>query len=324
MGIIRGDIRSVNERAGLAKYLITGGSGFIGTHLTSLLLKKGHSVRILDRVAPHLRSPQLEFVEGDLTDPNVIKKSLPGVEGCFHLAAMISVEQSIQEWSKGHQINQTATIQLLEAIRLSPIPILFASSAAVYGQPGDHAVSEKSLPCPLSPYGVDKYASEMQMRLAHGLYGIPSLSVRFFNVYGPGQNPSSPYAGVISLFASKLLSNEPLTVFGDGQQRRDFIFVRDIANLLYTAMQHPEKNGDVYNGCSGKVHSLLDLIAVLESITGIKAKVQFALAREGEIRFSQGDPSKTAEALGFTASTSLKQGLEETLEYCKQGAPPCV
>jgi UDP-glucose 4-epimerase len=295
-------------------YLVTGGCGFIGSHLVELLLTQGHRVRVLDDLSNSTKknlSPQAEFLLGSIADGEIMQRALEGVEGVFHLAAVVSVPESITHWHKAHLINCGGAIRLFE--RAVKLPIVYASSAAVYGDSAAIPLNEKAPTSPLSPYAVDKLACEMHAQVAWHLHRTPSTGCRFFNVYGPRQNPYSPYSGVISKFSAKIARKEPLTIYGDGNQQRDFIFVKDVAQMLLKAMETLNKGAHIYNFCTGRAHSINELADVMGEIVGVAVKKEYAPPRLGDIRFSLGDPAKTSQELGLKASTPLEKGLRECL-----------
>ncbi len=298
----------------MLKYLVTGGCGFIGSHVSDRLLEEGHQVRILDNLINSSKQylpPQAEFMNGSITDDAILKQALQGVDGIFHLAALVSVTDSVAHWHENHQVNCAATIRLLELA--SGLPIVFASSAAIYGDTPELPQREETIPRPLSPYAIDKLTCEMHAKLAWDLYRTPSASFRFFNVYGPRQNPSSPYSGVISKFADLLAHHAPITIYGDGNQRRDFVYVKDVAEILVQTMSPNLSGAHIYNLCTGHSISINELADLMGQIAGITIKKEYAPSRAGEILVSCGDPSKALKTLGLQPRTPLKQGLCELM-----------
>lgn len=303
----------------MSKYLVTGGCGFIGSHLVKFLVKKGHAVSILDDLSngKQENAPQeADLFIGSVTDSILLEEALEGVDGCFHLAAIPSVQRSIQKWMPTHQINLGGTISLFETVAClgKKIPIVYASSAAVYGDHSLPLLTEETHLNPLSPYGVDKMASEHHARLGWQLYGIPSIGFRFFNVYGPDQDPLSSYSGVITLFIKRMMEGKPLTFFGDGQQQRDFVFVSDVARILEKAMQQLEEGATIFNLCSGFSSSIHYLADLLEEIVGCKIERQYLPPKKGDILTSLGDPSKLKRLLNLQTEISLKEGLTQLLQ----------
>jgi len=304
----------------MARYLVTGGCGFIGSHLADALIAGGHSVRILDDMSTgriENKPAAADLIEGDVADPFIVAKAMHGVDGCFHLAAVASVVRSNQEWRATHCINLTGTITVFDAARRAkrarPIPVVYASSAAVYGACPDVPLRETSATQPLSAYGADKLGSELHGEVAWHVHGVPTTGLRFFNVYGPRQDPSSAYSGVISIFCDRLVSVRPVTLFGDGGQSRDFVFVADIVQGLIAAMGRTTSGARVYNLCTGRSTTILELVATIAGVLGVRPDIGFAPERQGDIRVSCGDPSRARADLGFLPETSLTQGLMKTL-----------
>jgi UDP-glucose 4-epimerase len=311
----------------MTSFLVTGGCGFIGSHLADALVARGHRVRILDDLSTGKRRnapAAAEVVVGDVADAATVRRAMAGMSGCFHLAAIPSVQHSVQAWLETHRVNLGGTISVFEAAHAAgAIPIVYASSAAVYGDHPALPLGETAQLLPQSPYGADKAASELQAHAAFAVRGIPSTGLRFFNVYGPRQDPASPYSGVISIFAEKMLAGRPLTIFGDGQQSRDFIHVVDIVAALLAAMDRQDKYARVFNVGRGEGVTLLRLVAALERITGRKAEVRHAPARPGDVRHSQGDMRSIRESLGFAAKVGLEEGLASLMGWLEsEGAVP--
>lgn len=307
----------------MSKYLITGGCGFIGSHLADALIGRGDKVRIIDDLSTGKRenAPQAaELIIGSILDLPLLQSSLQGIEGVFHLAAIPSVQRSIDEWSHVHQVNSGATVQLFEAITKleRKIPVVYASSSAVYGDVGSLPIQEQTPPMPLSPYGIDKLAGEMHARLLWDVFQIPSLSFRFFNVFGPRQDPSSPYSGVISIFSSRIAQNRPVTIFGDGEQRRDFIYVADVVRMMISAITRPMIGAEIFNLCTGKGTTINQLADLIGEVTGVAVKKEYAPPREGDIFCSIGDPSKAKKGLELETQYSLKEGLMRNRQSGKQ------
>lgn len=303
------------------RFLVTGGFGFIGSHLVEGLLEAGHRVRVLDdfstaqprnirRVEQHT-----DLICGDVRDPDVCNRAVSDCDGVFHLAALVSVPQSITRPTDCHAINTTGTLNLLEAMRRCAVSrIVFASSAAVYNT-GDHLPKlESMLPAPVSPYGVSKLASEHYLQSYAALHGMTGVALRFFNVYGPGQDPRSVYSGVISKFTELALKQERLKLFGDGSQTRDFIHVIDVVRANLAAMQARIPGGFTsVNIGTGRATSLLELIETLG--VGLQQEVSFERlpARRGDVAHSFADVARMQKILGVSARISLLEGLESLL-----------
>lgn len=305
----------------MSKYLVTGGCGFIGSHLCDALQAAGHMVRILDDLSTGKREnvPGVDdILVGDVSDENVVQKAMDGADGCFHLAAIASVQRSNEEWALTHRANLTGTINVLDAARTAkdgaPVPVVYASSAAVYGDNPDVPLTEAAEKRPLTAYGADKLGSEQHARVAGTVHAVPTCGFRFFNIYGPRQDPSSPYSGVISIFSSRMESGDIATIFGDGEQVRDFVYVGDCVRFVMAGMEHATTEAPVYNVCTGAPSSLLDLVDALSAAGRKPLSVEFGAERAGDIRRSYGDPARTEAAFGFRAETSLQEGLSATLQ----------
>jgi nucleoside-diphosphate-sugar epimerase len=300
--------------------LVTGGAGFIGSHLVSWLITQGHRVRVLDNLSTGRRElldpirASIDFVKGDIRDPLLLGQMLEGVTLVFHLAAVVSVIQSIEQPLEAQSVNASGTLQLLEAARQAGIRrVVQASTCAVYGDNASIPLVEYAVPRPLSPYAVTKLAAEHLGQLYSALYGLEVVALRFFNVYGPGQDPGSPYAAVVPRFLQRLAGGEPITIFGDGQQSRDFVYVGDIVQALWSAAVAPDVGGEIFNVARGEAHSVLDLATILSDTLGTSLQFDFAPARAGEVRHSCGDPSRLLARTGFRAQTGLADGLALTV-----------
>ncbi|MEO8714104.1 MAG: NAD-dependent epimerase/dehydratase family protein [Acetobacteraceae bacterium] len=297
-------------------YLVTGGCGFIGSHLADALLARGHAVRVLDDLSSGKRSnipDAAELIVGNVSDAATVARALHGVDGCFHLAAIASVDRCNQDWPGTHRVNLSGTIAVLDAARKAAIPVVYASSAAVYGDNPALPLAEDALTRPLSAYGADKLGCELHARAAGLVHAVPTTGLRFFNVYGPRQDPLSPYSGVISIFCERLRAGRQVTVFGDGGQTRDFVFVADVVRALLAGLRAASREARVFNVCTGRATSLLDLVATLARTLGVSPDILFGPERPGDVRASLGDPKAARAALGFTAETRLPEGLASTL-----------
>ena len=306
----------------MATYLVTGGLGFIGSHLCHALAGRGDAVRILDDLSTGRREyapDTAEVVIGDVADRRTVADAVRGVDGCFHLAAISSVEKSNADWHDCHRVNVGGTVAVLDAARTArsgePAPVVFASSAAVYGDNPDVPLAETATTVPLSPYGIDKLGSERHAQVAASIHGMAATSLRFFNVYGPRQDPKSPYSGVIAIFAERLLQGQPVDIFGDGEQSRDFIFVGDVVRYLLAAMDGIGDHTGIFNICSGHATTVLDLAATIARICGVELETRLGPPRQGDIRASVGDPARAEAAFAIKAKTPLPQGLKMTLDW---------
>jgi UDP-glucose 4-epimerase len=301
----------------LAIYLVTGGCGFIGSHLCAALVRRGDAIRVFDNLSTGRRSKLPESVElivGDVVNAPLVQKVLSGVDGCFHLAAVSSVDIGNRDWVGSHRTNLTGAITVFDAARNARVPVVYASSAAVYGDCLNVPTSESAEPRPLSPYAADKIGCELHARAASTVYGLASVGLRFFNVYGPGQDPRSPYSGVISIFCRRISRGEPVEVFGDGTQTRDFIFVADVVAALLQAMDTGLSGARVFNVCTGRGISVLELAETIASLCGTKPEIRFRPRRGGDIQRSCGDPTAARQALGLDEPIELRAGLVATLQ----------
>jgi UDP-glucose 4-epimerase len=302
-------------------YLITGGCGFIGSHLAEALVAEGSRIRILDDLSTGTIAnlpPAADLIEGDVADPDAIARAIEGVDGCFHLAAVASVERTTLEWLAAHRTNLTGTITVLDAARRAqsrgPIPVVYASSAAVYGDNSNLPLMEDASVHPLSAYGADKLGCELHAAVGSQIHNVPACGLRLFNVYGPRQYGMSIYSGVISIFAARMKAGRDITIYGDGGQARDFIYVGDVVRALLAAMERSPVSAQVLNICTGKASSILELAHTIAELLAIQPRISFAPARVGDIRVSVGDPTKARERLGFEARTRLVDGLKATLD----------
>jgi UDP-glucose 4-epimerase len=285
------------------------------------LLGDGHDVRILDDLSTgklENKPARASLIEGDVADAAAVAAAARGVDGIFHLAAVASVERSSQDWLGAHRTNLTGTIAVLDAARRAgasggAVPVVYASSAAVFGANQDVPLTEASATRPLSAYGADKLGCEQHAFVAGHVHGVPTCGLRFFNVYGPRQNPHSPYSGVISIFCERLKAGRPVTVFGDGEQYRDFVYVGDVVQALRAAMRHAAAPGLVFNVCTGQATTIRTLAETIGALLAVTPQIDFAAPRVGEIRASLGDPTLCRAQLGFAATVQLRDGLAQTL-----------
>lgn len=301
--------------------LVTGGAGFIGSHVATALVERGHRVRVVDNLSTgHVRNldaiqSSVEFLHGELTNPAVAQAATAGVDTVFHLAALPSVPLSLAEPWRSHDANVNATVRLLEACVINGVErFVFSGSCAVYGNDPAIPKREAMAPCGVSPYAAAKLASE-QYALAFARSGLlHAVGLRYFNVYGPRQDPASQYAAAIPRFLHAALAGEPVTIFGDGMQTRDFVFVGDVVEANLRAASTPEASGHVLNVGSGRQTSLVDLLEAIRHVTSLKVRCHFEDARVGDVRHSLADISLTESILGFRASVPLSVGLRRTWE----------
>lgn len=302
----------------MAVYAITGGAGFVGSHLADDLLASGHDVRVLDDLSTGRRSQldsRAELIVDDVCDGAALARLLDGADAVFHLAAIASVVRSNEDPIGTNRVNLGGTVAVLEAARRAGrIPVVYASSAAIYGDRLGPA-HEALVPAPLSAYGADKLGSELHAGIAFSVHGVPTFGVRFFNIYGPRQDPNSPYSGVISIFAARIVQHERLIIHGDGQQLRDFVYVADAVAHLRAGLSLLQRapQAAVANVCTGVGISILELARTLGRVTESHPQIEFAPARAGDIRNSIGDAGRARALLGIAAEIALPTGLATTL-----------
>lgn len=297
--------------------LVTGGCGFIGSHLVDRLVADGHGVTVLDNLSTGTRRylpPQVTLVEGDVADAGLMRDLIGKAQGVFHLAAIASVQVCEQQPELAYRTNVDGTEHAVIAAAEKRIPLIYASSAAVYGDNPALPLREDTATKPLGAYGAHKLESELIAARYGATHGLKSAGLRFFNVYGPRQDPSSPYSGVISKFAANARAGQPLTFFGDGEQTRDFIYVGDIVRLLVAAWKNIART-DVFNGCTGQAVSLKTLAGAIGGALRTDIATAHAEARAGDIRHSLGSPDKARTVLDFNAETRLADGLKNLVDW---------
>lgn len=304
----------------MAKFLVTGGCGFIGSHLVDQLLRQGHRVRVLDDLSSgrtHNLAPEAELILGDVADPALTAMAMGGVMGCFHLAACDSED----DWLAAHRTNHVGTLTVFEAARTRSVPVVYASSAAVYGESTDPRQSEMSATKPLDSLAADKLGCELHGRIAAMTHGVPTAALRFFDVYGPRQDTGSLGAGIIRTFTTCALAGQPMKLEGDGEQVRDFIFVTDAVAHLTAAMdrllerqrdRRPAAAG-IFNVCTGQPTRFRDLAALIARLCGRQPQLRMMPARDNDIRRLLGDPTAAIRHLRVAATTPLEDGLRMTL-----------
>jgi UDP-glucose 4-epimerase len=308
------------------KALITGGAGFIGSHLAEALCRKGAQVVVLDNLSlGDIRNlawqhggDTLEFIEGDALDGKLLQRVVAGCDWVFHEAALPSVPRSVADPATSNAHNLDATLQLLVLARDAGAKrFMFASSSSIYGDADVPFKHEGLPPNPLSPYALQKYAAEKYCQLFHRLYGLQTVSLRYFNVFGPRQSFDSPYSGVIAKFCAAMLAGKEPIIFGDGLQARDFTYIDNVvrANLLAAEAPAEKVAGKVFNVAGGQSISLLDLVAELNRLTGQNLKPRFEPPRAGDVRSSMADLSAAKEGLGYEAKVTWQEGLKQTLEF---------
>jgi nucleoside-diphosphate-sugar epimerase len=309
----------------MTDYLITGGAGFIGSNLAEHLVNQGHRVRVFDNFSTgkrqNLRSfeKQAEIIEGDLRDLDQIRRAVAGVRHVLHLAAIPSVPRSVANPQLTNEANITGTLNVLVAARDAKCKrVVFSSSSSVYGDTPKLPKSEDMPPSPLSPYAVHKVTGEYYCRIFWRLYGLETLSLRYFNVFGPRQDPQSQYAAVIPRFITAILAGQPPTIFGDGKQSRDFSHVENAITANLAACAAPQQAlGESFNiACGGRI-TLLDLVATINAIVGKNIEPKFDPPRPGDILHSQADITKAQKLLGWMPRVDFREGIEKTVAWCR-------
>lgn len=301
--------------------LVTGGAGFIGSHLCDALLAAGHRVRVLDNLSTGkptnlpLQDPRVELIEGDVADAALVRRAVAGCSAVAHLAAVASVQASVDDPVSTHQSNFVGTLNICEAMREAGVRrVLFASSAAVYGNNGEGvAVTEDTPKAPLTPYASDKLASEYYLDFYRRQHGLEPAIFRFFNIFGPRQDPSSPYSGVISIFTERALAGRPITVFGDGEQTRDFFYIDDLVPLLVQGLFNEGVQPGAVNVGHSQSVSLNQLLEAVRQVLGSLPQVTYDEARAGDIRHSRADSTLLRQRFQLGAATPLAQGLAQLL-----------
>lgn len=310
----------------MALYLVTGGAGFIGSHIVQVLVERGEHVRVLDNFSSGKREnlefaasvPQplgpLEVVEGDVRDLDAVRQVMGDVEYVLHQAAIVSVQQSMADPMVTHTVNVTGTLNVLQAAREARVKrMVFAGSCAVYGDNNDLPLKETAAPRPLSPYAASKLAGEVYCQTFFEAYDLPTVCLRYFNVYGLRQNPDGDYAAVIPKFAKRMKASQPPVIYGDGKQTRDFVHVSDVVRVNLLACEHKAAKGQVLNVASGQRVSLLELVEVLNDLLGTRLSPQFEPERPGDIRHSAGDGGRLAAQLHFRVKTPLAEELKQLI-----------
>lgn len=304
--------------------LVTGGAGFIGSHLVHRLLDLGHEVRVVDNLCTGHRAnlaeveDRIEFIEGDIADLEVCTRAVDGVETVFHVAALPSVPRSLVNPLASHTANVTGTLNVLEAARRAGARrVVYSSSSSVYGDTPALPKHEDVEPLPRSPYATSKLAGE-QYVLAYARAGlIEGVGLRYFNVFGPRQDPNGPYAAVIPLLFKAAVSGTPMTIYGDGRQTRDFTYVENVveANLLAAAGDADRVSGQVVNVGAGSRTSLLELVQLVEEVSGRSVKLEHAPPRAGDVRDSQADLARAGRVLGYSPRIDVREGLRRLWEW---------
>ena len=310
----------------MSHVLVTGGAGFIGSHLAEALVGRGDAVRVADSLITGKRSnlhhlPTVELFEGDLADLEFARKAVEGCEYVLHQAAIPSVPRSVKDPVTSHRANVDATLNVLVAARDAGVRrLVFSGSSSAYGNTPTLPKHEAMPPKPLSPYALQKVIGEEYLRMFTALYGLEAVSIRYFNVFGPRQDPSSPYSGVISVFATALIENRSPKIHGDGEQTRDFTYVANVIDGVLKACVAPGVSGEVINVATGGRISLNTLFATMRSIVGTDIEPTYAEPRQGDVRDSQADIRKAKQLLGYQPIVSFEEGLRRTVEWYRTAA----
>ena len=319
--------RSFSGRVNLAKYLVTGAAGFIGRSIAAALLARGETVRGIDSLITGKRSnlvglAAMEFIEGDLADPAACSKACAGVEVVFHEAALASVPRSVADPVATNVNCVDATLNLLVAARAAGVRrVVYAASSSVYGDAPTLPKHEQMLPSPISPYAVAKLAGEHYLACFTRVYGLETVALRYFNVFGPYQDPTSHYSGVLAIFCRRMLAGEQPTIYGDGEQSRDFTYIDNVvhANLLAAAAPADKVSGRMMNLATGSRITLNKTVAILRELTGYGGKPAYEPARPGDIHDSLADIRLAGELLGYAPIVDFREGLRRTVEWYRSG-----
>jgi nucleoside-diphosphate-sugar epimerase len=310
----------------MGSYLITGGAGFIGSHLTEELGRRGHRVRVADSLITGKRRnlehiAGVEFLEGDLADLPFAMRAVHGMDYVLHQAAIPSVPRSVADPITSNRANIDASLNVLVAARDAGVRrVVYAGSSSAYGNTATLPKHEGMPAQPLSPYALQKYVAEQYCQLFTQLYGLETVTIRYFNVFGPRQDPGSPYSGVISLFSSALLEGRQPTIYGDGEQTRDFTYIANVVDGVLRACEAKDAAGEVINVATGGRISLNQLVDVMNTIVGTHLRPLYKERRTGDVMHSQADISKAQRLLGYTPLVPLEEGLRHTLDWCRSEA----
>jgi UDP-glucose 4-epimerase len=310
----------------MAAYLVTGGAGFIGSHLAEELIRRGNRVRIVDNLITGKRHnldhlTGADFLEGDLGDADVARRAVDGMDYVLHQAAIPSVPRSVKDPVTSNRANIDASLNVLVAARDAGVRrVVYAGSSSAYGNTPTLPKREDMPANPLSPYALQKLVAEQYCQMFTRLYGLETVTIRYFNVFGPRQDPGSPYSGVISLFSTALLEGRQPVIYGDGGQTRDFTYIANVVDGVLRACEAADASGEVINVATGGRVSLNELLRTMNTIVGTSIEAIHKDPREGDVRDSQADISKARRLLGYTPLVSLEDGLRRTLDWCRTPA----
>ena len=308
----------------MAHYLVTGGAGFIGSHLCEELIRRGERVRVVDSLITGKREnlahlPQVEFLQGDLADIDVARRAVQGIEYVLHQAAIPSVPRSVEDPVTSNRANIDASLSILVAARDAGVRrVVYAGSSSAYGNSETLPKVETMPTAPLSPYALQKLVAEQYCQMFTSLYGFETVTIRYFNVFGPRQDPSSPYSGVISLFISALCEDRRPTIYGDGEQTRDFTYVANVVDGVLRACHAPGASGEIINVATGGRISLKQLFETVKRKVGSQLEPIYSEPRAGDVRDSQADIGKAERLLGYTPSVSFDDGLGRTVAWYRE------
>ncbi len=310
----------------MSEVLVTGGAGFIGSNLTEALLRGGHSVRVLDDFSTGKREnliferpyPSLDILEGDLRDLGTCRKAVNGMEYVFHQGALPSVQRSVEDPETSHAVNVGGTLNILLAAREKGVKrVMYAASSSAYGDTPTLPKHEEMPANPLSPYALQKYVGEQYCRLFYQLYGLETVSLRYFNIFGPKQDPNSLYSAVIPKFIDALLQGRPPTIYGDGEQSRDFTFIENVVQANLLAMSADHLHGEAINIACGKRTSLNQLVSVLKEILGSRQSPNYQEVRKGDVKHSLADTRRGKKMINYEPSVGIEAGLRKTVDFFK-------
>jgi nucleoside-diphosphate-sugar epimerase len=309
------------------RILVTGGAGFIGSHLAEALVGRGERVRVVDNLVTGKRAnlahlPSVEFLEGDLAEIDVARRAMEGIDYVLHQAAIPSVPRSVSDPVTSNRANIDATLNVLVAARDAGVKrVVYAGSSSAYGDTPTLPKHEEMPTNPLSPYALQKLVGEQYLAMFTKLYGLDTVTIRYFNVFGPRQDPSSPYSGVISLFISALVDGRQPVIYGDGGQTRDFTYIANVVDGVLRACHAPGIAGEMMNVATGGRISLNDLLGTLREILGVRTEAIYREGRAGDVRDSQADVSRARRLTGYVPTVDLREGLERTLAWYRSAQP---
>jgi nucleoside-diphosphate-sugar epimerase len=308
----------------MSKFIVIGGAGFIGCHVVSELIKRKHKVVAIDDLSSGNKAnlsgnlTKIKFIKGSITDFNLLKKAFKGCDYAIHLAALVSVPESVLDPISYHKVNVTGTFNVLEAARVSKVKkAVLASSSAAYGQMSSRPIKENRAMKPISPYGESKLINEKYAQMYYEVYKMPTVCLRFFNVYGPKQSLKSNYASVIPKFASSMQKGQRPPIHGTGRQYRDFVYVADVVNAIMLSVKSKKANGLSLNVASGKTYRVIDIVKEMNKLINTDIKPDYTPPRPGDVFATKADISLIKKTVGYKPKVNFKEGLKKTLKYYK-------